>query len=302
MGPVRLLPTTGPNTAGRLAAQAAAEGCELIAVLGGDGTLNEAAQGILGTQESLGTGATFAPLPGGTANVLCREMGLSANAVKAARQLREGATVERVAVGLAEWEGQRRYFLAMAGAGLDAAVVAAVNPALKRATGKFAYWVAGFQMAFRMLPGMETEALGPEALGPEGLEAAAVDAGGRRREASFFLFSRVRNYGGDLEIARRVHLLHAGLEMVSFRGRHALQYVPYLIAVLVRLPGWMPGITLQPVQGARCMAREGEAVLFHLDGELVGQLPATFSVQPQALPLLMPSRYVEWAKRHPWTT
>ena len=78
----------------------------------------------------------------------------------------------------------RAVFLCMAGAGLDAEIVYHLNLDLKAAFGKFAYYVGGFSRAFYPLNEFE------------------VIVDGQRHEASFALISRVRNYGGDLEIAR----------------------------------------------------------------------------------------------------
>ena len=137
------LPTTGPAQAGKMARDAIARGAGLVIALGGDGTINEVAQGMIPGRVPL------AFLPGGTANVLCCETGVGTNLLRAAERLR-ACREERISVGrFAPDSGDARYFLCMAGVGLDAAIVEVVSAPLKRATGKFAYWVGGFQQAFR---------------------------------------------------------------------------------------------------------------------------------------------------------
>src|SRR5450759_5791675 len=76
-------PTTGPNTAGALARAHIAGGADLIVVLGGDGTINETAEGMIASEVPLGI------LPAGTANVLATEMKLGSNLEKVARRLGE---------------------------------------------------------------------------------------------------------------------------------------------------------------------------------------------------------------------
>ncbi len=106
--------------AARLARDAAAQNMDLVVVLGGDGTLNEAANGLARTDTAL------AVLPGGSTNVFARTLGLPDDAVEATGVLLD--TVERDvphSVGLGSVNG--RYFLFHAGLGFDAAVVAEVE-------------------------------------------------------------------------------------------------------------------------------------------------------------------------------
>ena len=134
---VTAAPTTGPNTAGAMARAQIAGGADLIVVAGGDGTINETAEGMIGSEVPLGV------LPAGTANVLATEMKLGGNLERVARRLGE-LRPRRISLGYIACDGGKvsRHFLMMAGVGLDAHVVSQVNPALKARTGKFAYWVA----------------------------------------------------------------------------------------------------------------------------------------------------------------
>ena len=104
----------------RLAQGAAASGVDVVVVLGGDGTLNEAANGLVGTETAL------APLPGGSTNVFARAIGIHDDPIEATGQLlaslARGST-RRVGVGAVGW----RRFLFHAGIGFDAAVVERVE-------------------------------------------------------------------------------------------------------------------------------------------------------------------------------
>lgn len=276
-GRVEVCPTTGPNTAGVLARQQLDKGAEWIVVLGGDGTINEVANGMIGSQ------AALVPLPGGTANVLCAETKIGTNPLKAAAALGL-RQARRIAVGHIKNATTDRHFLAMAGAGLDATVVNAVNPAIKDKFGKLAYWVSGFGMFGKSLAQFHS------------------DIDGFVSQRSFLLASRVKNYGGDLEIARNVSLLDDCLEAVSFAGSNSFRYMPYLVGVLIGKPSLCPGVDVRAAQVLECKAINGKPVPIQVDGEAAGFLPARIAVVPNALTILLPREYIERAERNPWTT
>lgn len=264
----RLVATTAPGSAVGQTQREIEAGCDLILAAGGDGTINEVASGMLHTRVPLGI------LPGGTANVLARETRIPTNLVKAAGELPTMRPV-RIAAGLLRIGASApRSFLCMAGAGLDAEIVYHVNLDLKAAFGKLAYYVGGFSRAFCPLSEFEV----------------VVD--GRRYEASFALISRVRNYGGDLEIARGASLLRNEFEVVLFRGKQSLKYVPYLVGVALKQAHRMSGYTAVRGRMVTCSAMGGERIFAQVDGELAGQLPLAAEIVPDALTLLVPPAYL----------
>jgi diacylglycerol kinase family enzyme len=141
---VTLAETNRRGHATRLARGAAAEGAEVVVALGGDGTLNEVANGLAGTSCAL------APLPGGSTNVFARTLGLPNDPIEATGALL--AALERGSirpVGLGSVNG--RYFLFHVGMGFDAAVVKQVErrSGLKRYAGHPLFVYAGFATWFR---------------------------------------------------------------------------------------------------------------------------------------------------------
>ena len=112
--------TSRRGHATRIARGAALDGVEVVVVLGGDGTLSEAADGLAGTTTAL------APLPGGSTNVFARSIGVAYDPVQAAERLVVSlARVNFRRIGLGVADGRR--FLFHAGLGLDAAVIAQVE-------------------------------------------------------------------------------------------------------------------------------------------------------------------------------
>jgi diacylglycerol kinase family enzyme len=141
---VTLAETSRRGHATRLAQGAAAAGTDVVVVLGGDGTLNEAANGLAGTDTAL------AALPGGSTNVFARTIGLPNDPIEATGELLDAlgrGSIRRV--GLGSVNG--RFFLFHVGMGFDAAVVQQVErrAALKRYAGHPLFVYAGFATWFR---------------------------------------------------------------------------------------------------------------------------------------------------------
>lgn len=262
------LPTPGPGTAGALARGQIELGAGLIVALGGDGTLNEVVQGVAGT------GASLAFLPAGTANVLAMETGVGGDPLRAAEKLGEAVGVD-VAIGSIARAGEEpRYFAAMAGVGLDAGIVRRVQPGFKRRFGKLSYWLAGFGTVGRPLPEF------------------LVRIDGVEHRASFALLSRVRNYGGDLEIARHASLLRDDLAVVLFEGESSFRYLKYFSGVLVNRLKSMRGVHVLHGREAEIIPLDGRLVDLQVDGEYFGAAPALIRSGEARVRLLLPPGFV----------
>ncbi|QYG91530.1 diacylglycerol kinase family lipid kinase [Iamia sp. SCSIO 61187] len=141
---VELAETNRRDHATRLAKGAAADGADVVVVLGGDGTLNEAANGLAGT------GTALATLPGGSTNVFARTIGLPNDPIEATSDLLEALAARSIRrVGLGSLNG--RYFLFHTGLGFDAAVIEQVErrPQVKRYLGHPLFVYAAFSTWFR---------------------------------------------------------------------------------------------------------------------------------------------------------
>jgi diacylglycerol kinase (ATP) len=256
--------TPGPGAATAFARDHVAAGADLVVVLGGDGTINEAAEGMIGSSTPL------AILPGGTANVLATELGLGPRADRAA-DLLAGLAPQRIAVGRVQCtDSISRHFLAMAGVGLDAHIVRGMSPEAKKTWGKLAYWAGGFSQLTRTLTEFEVE----------------ID--GRTYCSSFALMTKVRNYGGDLEIAKNVTILDDEFEVVLFEGSHPARYLKYLTGIAINRLEGMSGVTILRARKACFRAAAGERVHMQVDGEYAGELPGQVEIVPDALTMLLP--------------
>jgi YegS/Rv2252/BmrU family lipid kinase len=265
---VTVVPTTGPKTAGGMAQEHIERGADLIIAAGGDGTINEVADGMVFSSVPL------AILPAGTANVLAMEMGLGSRIERAADAI-ERLVPHRISLGhlsCAE-TSVSRYFLLMAGAGLDAHIASQVNAAVKARLGKIAYWLAGWRVLGRDLPLFD------------------IEANGQKVRCSFALLSKVRNYGGDFAIAQDVTLFDDKFEMVLFEGRSTTRYLKYFAGLLFNRHRGMSGVTVMRTDYARLDGPPDVQVYTQIDGEVVGHLPAEVKIVPSALTLLVPPEY-----------
>jgi len=257
------LATSRPGEAGEIARRALASGADLILVVGGDGTVNEVLNGMAGSDVPMGV------IPAGTANVLAAELDLARRIDVAAARIAE-LVPARISVGLLRCAQASRYFLLMAGIGLDAQIVVSLDTELKKRIGKLAYWLGSLGQLGRPLAQF------------------SVSARDRRLQCGFALASRVRNYGGDLEIATTASLLDDCFELVCFEGDTSIQYLKYFTGILTRRLPEMQGVSFLEVESAEFSAPPGVTVYVQADGEPVGSLPASVKIVPGALTLLVP--------------
>ena len=258
--------TSGPGDATRLAAQAAREGVREVVVSGGDGTINEALQGLIETRVRLGI------WPAGTANVLARELHLPFDAAGAAEVIAQGET-RRIYAGCAtdERSGARRYFFLMAGIGLDASVVERVRPRLKRRVGEGAFWVSGLShlVSWRPVP-------------------FRVEIAGQAYPATFAALGRAAHYGGDIGVTPRARLDEPEFEICIVNSHSRVRFL-YLLAHALRRDGvgGEMGNVVRYVRATRARAT-GEGVGVQVDGELIGRLPLTFEIVPTPVEVIAP--------------
>jgi diacylglycerol kinase (ATP) len=263
---VEVLHTRAPAEATRLAAAAVGAGAREVVVAGGDGTINEALQGLVGTGVRLGV------WPAGTANVLARELGLPFALPGVVEVLARGA-LRRIYVGCATSErtGARRYFCLMAGIGLDASVVAHVRPRLKRRIGKGAFWVSGLSHLAYWQPAPFNVEVGPETYA-----------------ATFAAIGKTAHYGGQLNVTPRAQLEQPEFEICLVSSQSRLRFLQLLAHTLRRdgVTRALAGVRFIRTNRARA---DGDAHV-QVDGELLGQLPMTFEIVPEPIEVFAPPR------------
>ncbi len=276
---IELAPTQRPAMAHELAQAAVANGADLVLACGGDGTINEVINGLAPSKVPLGI------LPGGTANIVARELRIPIHPVRAARQLMRW-TPRRIALGCARWEEsaeaaaehepakQSRYrlYISVAGIGYDAHIVYKLSPWMKTNLGVTGYVLEALrQLVVYSFPKFSCRL--------DGLE----------RQGTFAVIHRTRLYAGWLHLAPAAGLFQPRFAVCSFSSRSRLRYLLYALGVLLRQHTRMSGVSLD--QCTEVLSAPGEnanTIRFELDGELTGAIPAKFEIVPDALTLLVP--------------
>jgi diacylglycerol kinase family enzyme len=273
------MPTQAAGTADQTR-QAIAEGYDTVLACGGDGTIHDVLQGLVGTNVSLGV------IPLGTANSLAHDLRLPLSPADAARATLT-AMPRRVAVGRIEYQDfdgkpASRYFTVAVGIGVDAQLFYKLNPAAKRHLGMVAYVAkATLLWLTHKMEHFEVE----------------VDGLAGRVKVSQLLAVRIRDFGGVLrELAPGASLERDDLRAVLFRTRSRIAYLRYVMRGLLGARWNVPGIELVHCTAAACRdlalspnAGAKSRIFVEADGELLGTLPATITMIRDAVTLIAPT-------------
>ena len=254
---VALRRTEARGDAERLAREAELD-IDIVVAAGGDGTINEVANGLGGAPRRL------AVIPLGTANVLANEIGLP-------RDPRRLAAI--IAAGRARpvWPGRvgGRLFLMMVGVGFDAAVLRRVDPALKRRIGKLAFFWPLLRALWRYRPGQ-----------------LVLRSGGAEHRAFSAVIARGHFYAGRFVLAPAARLEEPLLHVVMLRqgGRWAMLRLS--AAVGLGLAHRLPEVAIAT---GRSLSIAGPAPTpVEIDGDLAGGLPLAFELAATPLLLVQP--------------
>jgi diacylglycerol kinase (ATP) len=269
-----LAATTGPGTASKIARQAVDQRRGMVIACGGDGTINEIVNGLARSD------VPMALLPAGTANILAKELGIPWDIPHAARLI-PGGSIRRIALGMAlpangnhsaAISREGRYFLSVAGAGPDGAIVNCVNEGLKKSAGVFAYWVEGFRQLFRY-----------------GFPEMRIRSAGQERQATIIVAGRTAHYGGPFKITTEASLFEDSFEFLTNSKRSRLGYLACLPAMWMGTLRTRDGIETWKATEVICESASSEPVYAQVDGEPVGPLPITFRIVPDAISIVTPA-------------
>jgi YegS/Rv2252/BmrU family lipid kinase len=259
--PFEIIRTSSPGEAILLAKEAAHAGADTVVAVGGDGTINEAANGLAGSATRL------LVVPHGTGNVFADEIGLPKSVEGCLALLSEGKTIE---IPLARADG--RYFVLMASAGFDAEVVEQMEVRSKRYLGMAAYVLAGIRHLLRQQP-----TLWMEFPGRERIEAQAV------------IVCMGRKYGGGVTMAPAGNLSANSFQVVALRktGRWAL--LRFTLDALRGRHASSPSVLVREATTLLVRSRIPSAA--QVDGDYLGPLPVRFEMTDVPLRIVVPAGY-----------
>ena len=274
--------TTSAENTGNQSRAAVAGGCDAVFACGGDGTIHDVLQGVVGSDTAI------AIIPMGTANALAHDLGVPLSPARAARAALS-ADARRFAAGRVTYQDfsgsqAARYFSVAAGVGLDAHLFHELNRMAKEKMGMLAYYAKAihiwlthemqfFQAEF-LVPGGET----------------------RREDVTQLLAVRIAQFGGLLrELAPGAALSRNDMRLVLFHTSSRWRYLSYVLrGSFARKERNVPGIGLAFSERVLCSAldsaRADAKIYVEADGELLGTVPAELSIIPDAFSLLVPQK------------
>ena len=252
--------TEGPGQATELAAAAAERGLPLLFVCGGDGTLNEAANGLAGSDTALAT------IRAGTANIWAKEMGLPRRPVKAVMAAVEGDR-RRIDLGRAG----DRYFLLMAGYGLDGAIARRVSLGLKSRLGATTYAIAAIREALRHRSSAVT---------------LRFDGEQHSADVLMLVVGNTRNYAGLVEVTREALVDDGLLDVCVFQGKGTVDNNLHALRTIFRRHLRSKKVLYRKTR--RLELAWEKPLPVQLDGDAYDRSPTQVEIAPGALWVAVP--------------
>lgn len=264
--------TRAAGDATRYARDAVSQNCNLVFSVGGDGTLNEVVNGIVGSNVAVG------PLPVGTGNVWAKEIGLPVwgplhpqRLIDTVKILEDGS-IYTIDVGCANGH----YFLLWAGVGFDAEIVEGIEPQVevKRRWGYLAFVAEGINVA----------------LGFVGTRAQLqIDQVRLRRRVVLILVNNTQSYtAGLMRVAPDACLDDGYLNVCVFEGEGFFSTIRHVLGMVTQMHLRDPQVYYHRARYLKVETSKPMAV--HVDGLPIGHTPLDVTMAPHALKVLLPRR------------
>lgn len=244
-----------PGDVFHLARQAALRGFAVVIAAGGDGTINEVINGIIGKGIVLGI------FPCGGSNVLARELNIPLHLVQAAEVIVR-STKKTIDLGCIDGE----YFSLMASCGYDAYAVSRTNLKIKKIIRRYAYIWAGLKDLFWYKPTQIT---------------LSLDHGKYQEKGTFVTVSNTHFYGGSYQVTPLAKIDDGFLDVCIYQGKTQLGLVRFVFRMF-----WKQHLKLKKVKYYRVKNVQLSAsrrTLVQVDGDYFGELPMTAKIVPRAI-------------------
>ncbi|MBV8859236.1 MAG: diacylglycerol kinase family lipid kinase [Acidobacteria bacterium] len=280
-GPFEVALTKRPGEAVEIAERAAREGRRLIIACGGDGTVNEVANGLLRAESETELGI----LPSGTGGDFRRTLGVPVRAADAARALREGETrlmdAGRVTFLDGRGEEESRFFVNVASFGMGGDVIRRVKSreglpagAARLLGGRLSFAAAALQAAVTF---------------EKPLVRVSLDGGAASQlHVANFCVANARYFGGGMKIAPNAKVDDGRFDVVAVGDVSALTVLANSYKLYLGTHLGMQEVRHAHATRVRAESADGSPVKLEVDGELAGRLPAEFEILPAALRVRCP--------------
>ena len=278
---VEIIATTASGSASNQAREAVARGADIVFACGGDGTIHEVLQGLV-SEEGVEDGAPIATLgilPFGSANALARHLGISLSPEVAISQLLQGDG-HIIPIGKINYGDQSKYFIVMAGAGPDGALVYESLARHKAALGRLAYYMHALRLFFtRRFHSFK-------------IEYDDSSSGKKQRQSAVAVMAiRVDDLGGLFRklVGRRASIYDSHLQLLILAPPAALSLPLWFALGWLNLHRRNPFLKFVSVSEFSCLPLSDNPSHIQADGEWLSRLPMTVSLIPNAIRILVPS-------------
>ncbi len=275
-----------------LTRRAVSKGADVVIAAGGDGTVNEVANGLVNTRAALGV------LPVGTTNSWALQVG-----IPALNPINPGTRVVKMFAGIEDRIEQAlpvnyyrnvlqkaadvllkgrivpvdagiigsRYFLMWAGIGLDAAVVENISSREKKALGSWAYVLNAVGSGYRYTNSQ-----------------VSLKLDGKKMSVNtpLIVVSNIRLYGGVMAIGAKACVNDGLLDVCIFKGSGFFSFARHALKVLLRRHLRDPKI--EYYQCSEINVEPSPSLPIHVDGEAFGKTPVLIKVAPRSIRAILP--------------
>jgi len=235
---------------------------DVIAVMGGDGTINEVINGLLPTN------IPITIIPSGVANVFANEVGIPMNPLKACEAIYEGSLCE---VDLGRINDS--YFLSLASIGFDSHVLKDTPPPLKRKYGKLSYIYTGLKTVFSYKPSPIYVKFEDESIS-------------KKKKCYFIVIGNVSIYGSPyVKMTPKASITDGLLDVCLFKKENPISYFRYFLGAIFRIHTQFPDV--EYFQTKKFYVESEKPLMVEADGDVWGELPITFSILNKGLKILL---------------
>ncbi len=255
--------TKSPGDGTKLAIKAVKEKYDIVIAVGGDGTINEVLNGIADSPDTV-----LGIIPFGTVNIMALEFHIPLNPLRALSLIQDGI-IKKIDIG----KVNEKYFSSLAGCGFDSYAIYRVNLKLKKYLGVLAYIFSGIYSAFKYKP-----------------KRIMINIDNNRiNEIGYFVvIENAGSYGGRYKIVPYADYNDGLLDVCVFKKCGFMNIFRYFFGIAVEKHMRYPDVRYYQCNNIELNSDEN--VLLHVDGELVGSLPASISVEKEKLRLLCPKK------------
>jgi diacylglycerol kinase (ATP) len=258
----QIVTTSEPGGASALAAEAVAQGAAVVAAAGGDGTLGETVNGIVGT------GARLGLIPLGTGNDFARCLGIGTDLPRAVQTLFSGVP-KPVDLGRA----QDRWFINVAGCGFDAVVAERVNRGFRYLHGTAAYVAAVCQALLTYRPAAMR---------------LTLDGTTLELRAMLCTVANSQSYGGGMRIAPDAQMDDGLFDLCLLGDTGRWEFLRAFPRVFRGTHVTHPKVQMLRARHIHIVSDPPLPVL--IDGDVIGTTPVEFTLSPRAIEILAPRR------------